>query len=208
MTIAWNSRADSRSLSSIAVFPGFMSDDFLEQIVLGEEITYQETYKDVIMDSASVADASGVGADDFADSPSFSTRDNDEAERRQMRNAWQLGLHHGARLASELCCYYGIADELLSSNRTLPEDTPQSIGASVSPYDKRESAISKVARELHFLLTVQPGLLSVDGEKPVALNFSQDVFDHNVTLIRNKARHLNSLLDLRAVEQTISNLSF
>ncbi|KAG5446789.1 hypothetical protein CSKR_105540 [Clonorchis sinensis] len=195
-------------------FPGFMSDDFLEQIVLGEEITYQETYKDVITDSTSVRDASGVGADDFTASPSFSTQeqlDNDEAERRQMRNAWQLGIHHGARLASELCCYYGIADELLSSNRTPSEETLQSTCASVSPYEKRESVISKVARELHFLLTVQPGLLSVDpvdADKPVALNFSQDVFDHNVTLIRNKARHLNSLLDLRAVEQTISNLSF
>ncbi|TGZ64979.1 hypothetical protein CRM22_006081 [Opisthorchis felineus] len=188
-----------------------MSDDFLERIVLGEEITYQETYKDVIVDSTSTGDASGVGADDFAASSSFSTQerlDNDETERRQMRNAWQLGIHHGARLASELCCYYGIADELLSSNRAPSEETPQSTCAPVSPYQKRESVISKVARELHFLLTVQPGLLSVnpvDGEKPVALNFSQDVFDHNVTLIRNKARHLNSLLDLRAVEQTIIN---
>ncbi|KAF8570191.1 hypothetical protein P879_03323 [Paragonimus westermani] len=182
--------------------------DFLDRIAMGEEHIYRTVYATTVADQ--LRSPPPVRPD--PETQNHKT-DSDELAAEDdailCRNAWLLGVKHGAKLAAELCSCYGMVYELLRMSED-PVHHPNTISpSSSSNHAKRDLTILKIAKDLHRLLVDCPGLLSIDANGvPVSVNFNQDTFEQSMVSVRSKVKHLNSLLHLHLVDEAMSVLSF
>ncbi|KAF7256830.1 hypothetical protein EG68_05619 [Paragonimus skrjabini miyazakii] len=182
--------------------------DFLERIAMGEEHIYQTVYAATIADqlrSLSPVQPDQETQNHETDSDELAAKD----DAKLCRNAWLLGVKHGAKLAAELCSCYGMVCELLHLSEDPAHRLNTSSSSSSSNHIKRDLTVLKIAKDLHKLLISCPGLLSLDAnDVPVSVNFNQDTFEQSMASVRSKVKHLNSLLHLHLVDEAMSVLSF
>ncbi|CAL8093087.1 unnamed protein product [Calicophoron daubneyi] len=171
-----------------------MDEDVFDLILCGEERAYNLAYKDALSNTLKEADR---------DQWPFPSRAN-AADPDQLSRAWELGVQHGAQLASELCSYLGMVQEI-SKIRSLEEREQQDLDPKLT---KRKEAIFKVSDALNRLLTQSPGLLILDSEGSVNLRLNQQTLDQDLENIRSKAKHLESLLQIHMVTESVGQLSF
>ncbi|KAF6774510.1 hypothetical protein AHF37_06104 [Paragonimus kellicotti] len=146
--------------------------DFLERIAMGEEHIYETVYAATVADqlrSLSPVQPSQETQNHETDSDELAS----EEDAKLCRNAWLLGVKHGAKLAAELCSCYGMVCELLRLSDDPAHHPNTSSSSSSSHHIKRDLTVLKIAKDLHKLLISCPGLLSLDAnDLPVSVTIS------------------------------------
>ncbi|VDP65678.1 unnamed protein product [Echinostoma caproni] len=163
--------------------------DFLDLIVQGEERTYERVYQDAFHE------ARGETSD----------RVEDEDNRAQCVHSYREGLYSGVKLCSELCTLYGLITELLDKSHQNEEWSP------LNARSKRDTTVIKTATDLKEMLTGTSGLLKLNDDEeqlPIGINYNAHTFEHDISLVRSKAKLLQNLLDVHLIEEATSQLSF
>ncbi|KAK4471095.1 hypothetical protein MN116_005495 [Schistosoma mekongi] len=178
-------------------------DDFLSQIVCGEDYIYNKAYHS-----------------EFSSDYNLNNTDQLSSATDNVTKARQLGIIHGAKLASEFGFCYGMVLEIISSRQQFHYfNTSSTTNLNVDHHNhrielmkKKNNHIFKLASNLYEYLINSPGLIQLSNNNSPQLNKTIKLtFDENdeiLKFVRNKMKQLKSLLDIHSINEKMSNLTF
>ncbi|RTG86876.1 uncharacterized protein DC041_0003051 [Schistosoma bovis] len=190
-------------------------EDFLNRIACGEEHVFNEAY-------------------DTEFSPAFNSNNTNQSvfDISNATKARQLGIVHGAKLASEFGFCYGMVLEIITSRQQLPyfNDIPNDHSNNNNNNNnlnltnntnsntqlqldkmKKNHQIYKIAQHLYQYLIESPGLIQLSNYPQLnkSIHYIIDDDDNNnneiLKYLRNKMKQLKSLLDIHSIEEKMNN---